>query len=156
MGERLSGFIYGTIVALSVIVAGARAYPHGPGHIAGLVAVTCAVFWVAHVYAQGLGHSASVGEHLSFAELKRIGRQEGSIVEAAVPPIVALLLGSVGILSPRASLWLAFVCGLFVLGVQGVVFARVERLGPVATLAVVAANLGLGLVLVALKLVVSH
>ena len=156
IGDRLAGFIYGTIVALSVIVAGARAYPDGPGHVAGLVAVTCTVFWIAHVYANGLGHSASLGVHLSAAELKRIGRREGSIVEAAVPPIVALLLGGVGILSPRASLWLAFACGLLVLGVQGVVFARVERLGPVATLAVVAANLGLGLVLVALKVVVSH
>ena len=52
LGQRLSGFIYGTIIALSVIVAGARAYPHSAGHIAVLVAVTCAVFWIAHVYAQ--------------------------------------------------------------------------------------------------------
>ena len=51
MGHRLGGFIYGTIVALSVIVGGARAYPHEPGHIAVLVAVTCIVFWLAHVYA---------------------------------------------------------------------------------------------------------
>src|SRR5262249_19004441 len=57
MGERLGGFIYGTIVALSVIVAGARAYPHGAGHIAALVIVTNVVFWLAHVYAHGLAHS---------------------------------------------------------------------------------------------------
>lgn len=156
MGDRLAGFIYGTIVALSVVVAGARAYPHGPGHVAGLVAVTCTVFWIAHVYAHGLGHSAALKEHLTFAELKRIGRREGSIVEAAVPPMVALLLGGVGLLEPKTSLWLAFALGLVVLGVQGLVFARAERLGPAATLGVVAANLSLGLVLVALKLVVSH
>lgn len=156
MGDRLAGFIYGTIVALSVIVAGARAYPAGPGHVAVLVAVTCLVFWIAHVYAHGLGHSAAVGEHLSFAELKRIGRREGSIVEAAVPPLGALVLGGLGILSPQTSLWLAVALGLVVLGAQGVVFARVERLGTAATLGVVAANLGLGLVLVALKLAVSH
>jgi hypothetical protein len=40
--------------------------------------------------------------------------------------------------------------------VQGVVFARVERLGWLGTTIVVAANLGLGLILVALKLVVTH
>jgi hypothetical protein len=156
MGERLAGFIYGTIVTLSVVVAGARAYPHGPGHVAVLVAVTCIVFWIAHVYAHALGHSASVGEHLSFAELKVIGRREGSIVEAAVPPLGALVLGGLGILSPKTSVWLALGLGLVVLGAQGVVFARVERLGPVAALAVVAANLGLGLLLVGLKLAVSH
>jgi hypothetical protein len=37
-----------------------------------------------------------------------------------------------------------------------VVFARVERLGSLATAAVVIANLGLGLLLVALKLVLTH
>lgn len=156
MGDRLAGFIYGTIVTLSVIVAGARAYPDGPGHVAGLVAATCIIFWIAHVYAHGLGHSAALGEHLSLSELGRIGRREGSIVEAAVPPLGALLLGGVGILAPRTALWLAFALGLVVLGAQGVVYARAERLGGTATLVVVAANLGLGLLLVALKLVVTH
>ena len=156
MGERLAGFIYGTIVTLSVVVAGARAYPHGPGHVAVLVAVTCVVFWIAHVYAHALGHSASVGEHLSFSELKHIARREGSIVEAAVPPLGALVLGGLGILSPQTSIWLAVALGLAVLGAQGVVFARAERLGAAATAGVVGANLGLGLVLVALALAVSH
>jgi hypothetical protein len=77
MGERLGGFIYGTIVALSVVVAGAKAYPDGPGHVAALVAVTCLVFWIAHVYAHALGHSAALGEHLSLAELGRIGAASG-------------------------------------------------------------------------------
>jgi hypothetical protein len=156
MGERLSGFIYGTIVALSVVIAGAKAYPDGPGHVAALVAVTCLVFWVAHVYAHSLGHSAAVGEHLSLQELRRIGRREWSIVEAAVPPVAALLLGAIGLLEPRTAVWLAVALGLVVLGAQGLIFARVERLGALATLGVVSANLGLGVVLVGLKLLISH
>ena len=156
MGERLSGFIYGTIVALSVVIAGAKAYPDGPGHVAALVAVTCLVFWVAHVYAHSLGHSAAVGEHLSLQELRRIGRREWSIVEAAVPPVAALVLGAVGLLEPRTAVWLAVALGLVVLGAQGLIFARVERLGALATLGVVSANLGLGVLLVGLKLLISH
>src|SRR5215218_10548637 len=156
MGERLGGFIYGTIVTLSVVVAGAKAYPDSPGHVAALAAVTCAVFWIAHVYAHSLGHSAAVGEHLSLAEVRRIGRREWSIVEAAVPPVAALLLGGIGLLEPRTAVWLAVALGLVVLGAQGVVFARVERLGALATLGVVSANLGLGVVLVGLKLLISH
>ena len=156
MGERLSGFIYGTIVALSVVIAGAKGYPDGPGHVAALVAVTCLVFWVAHVYAHSLGHSAAVGEHLSLQELRRIGRREWSIVEAAVPPVAALVLGAVGLLEPRTAVWLAVALGLVVLGAQGLIFARVERLGALATLGVVSANLGLGVVLVGLKLLISH
>ena len=155
-GERLGGFIYGTIVTLSVVVAGAKAYPHDPEYVAALAAVTCLVFWIAHVYAHALGHSAAVGEHLSLAELGRIGRREWSIVEAAVPPIVALLLGGIGLLEPRTAVWLAVALGLIVLGAQGVVFARVERLGLTATVVVVALNLGLGVLLVGLKLLISH
>ncbi len=156
MGERVGGFIYGTIVALSMIVAGARAYPHSPGHIAVLVAVTCVIFWLTHVYAHGLGHAVAREEHLTLAELGHIARREGSVVEAAVPPVVVLLLGAVGILSTSSAAWLAFGTGLVVLVAQGLVFARVERLGPLATLAVAAANLGLGLLLAALKLFVTH
>jgi hypothetical protein len=156
LGERLAGFIYGTIVALSVIVAGGRAYPSGPGHVAALVAVTCTVFWIAHVYAHGLGQSVAFGERLSLSELRRIGRHEGSIVEAAVPPVAALLLGGAGIISARAAVWLAFALGLVALGAQGVVFARVERVGALATALVVTANIALGLLLVALKLVLGH
>ena len=156
MGERLGGFIYGTIVTLSVVVAGAKAYPGGPGHVAALAAVTCLVFWIAHVYAHALGHSAALGEHLSLAELRHIGRREWSIVEAAVPSIVALLLGGIGLLEPGTAVWLAVALGLVVLGAQGIVFARVERLGLTATVGVVALNLGLGVVLVGLKLLISH
>jgi hypothetical protein len=156
MGERVGGFIYGTIVALSVIVAGARAYPHGPGHIAVLVAVTCVVFWLTHVYAHGLGHAVAKEEHLTLSELGHIARREGSLVEAAVPPIAVLVLGALGILSANAATWLAFGSGLVVLVAQGLVFARVERLGVLATVAVASANLSLGLILAALKLLLSH
>jgi hypothetical protein len=156
MGERLAGFIYGTIVVLSVIVAGAKAYPDGPGHIAAIAVVTTVVFWLAHVYAHAVGHSVAHDEHLSLAELSYIARREGSIVEAALPPVAALALGHFGVISIHASVWLAFGLGLGVLGAQGITFARVERLGLLGTLVVVALNLCLGLALIALKLVVSH
>jgi hypothetical protein len=156
MGERLAGFIYGTIVVLSVIVAGAKAYPHGPGHIAAIVLVTAVVFWLAHVYAHGVGHSVARDEHLSLAELRHIARREGSIVEAALPPVAALALGHFGVISTPASVWVAFGLGLAVLVAEGITFARVERLRLLGTLVVVALNLCLGLALIALKLVVSH
>ncbi len=155
-GERLGGFIYGTIVALAVVVAGARAYPHEAGHIAALVAGTSVVFWLTHVYAQGLAHSVAKDEHLSPAVLRRIARREVSIVEAALPPVAALLLGAFGVISTRAATWAAFGLGLAVLVVQGIIFARVERLGRLGTLAIVSANLSLGVVLVGFKLLVTH
>ena len=53
-----------------------------------------------------------------------------------MPPLAALLLGAFGVVSTKTAVWLAFGLGLAVLALQGVVFARVERLslaggGPV-------------------------
>ena len=124
LGERLGGFVYGTIVVLSVIVTGLKAFPHGLGHVALLVGVTTVVFWLAHVYAHGIAFSIGHGEHLSLGELDRIGRREASIVGAGVPPEVALVLGATGLLSTQAAIWLAFGLGLVVLGAVGIVFAR--------------------------------
>ena len=71
-GERLSGFIYGTIVVLAVIVGGDRAYPDDAGRIAAMVGVTSIVLWLAHVYAHAVERSVAHDEHLSVAELRRI------------------------------------------------------------------------------------
>ena len=155
-GERLGGFIYGTILVLAVIVAGAKAFEHEAGHIAGLVAVTVVVFWLAHVYADALAHAVAYDQHLSLADLRRIAHREASMLEAAVPPLLALLLGAFGVVSTRLAVWVAFGLGLVVLCAQGITFARVEHMGRLGTLAVVAANLGLGVALVGLKLLVSH
>jgi hypothetical protein len=155
-GERLGGFIYGTIVALSVVIAGAKAFPTRPGHIALVVVVTTVVFWLAHVYAHGLAHSVATNEHLSLAELRRIAWREGSILEAGALPAAALLAGALGIVSASTAGWIAFGLGMGVLAAQGLSFARVERLSRLGTLVVVALNLGLGVVLIALKLFVSH
>jgi hypothetical protein len=156
LGERLAGFVYGTIVVLSVLVAGARAFPESSARIAVMVAVTSGVFWLAHVYAHALSHSVVHDEHLSLREVRRISRRESSLIEATVPPLAALLLGAADVVSTKTAVWLAFGLGLAVLAVAGVLFSRFERLGPTATLGVVAANLGLGLILVALKVLVTH
>ncbi len=156
IGERLAGFVYGTIVVLAVLVGGVRAFPDDARRIAAMVLVTSVVLWVAHVYAHALAHSVAHDERVSVAELRLIARREGSIVEAAVPPLAALLLGAFDAVSTSTAVWIAFGVGLAVLAAQGIVFARVERLRWPATLLVVAANLGLGLVLVALKVFVTH
>jgi hypothetical protein len=143
-------------VALAVVVAGARAYPHDALHIAALVAISAVALWLAHVYAHGLGHAVAHDEHLALAELRHIARREASIIEAALPPVVALILGGVGLLSTRASVWTALGAGLAVLAAQGFRFARIEGLGLVGTVLVVAANLGFGAVLIAVKLAITH
>jgi hypothetical protein len=155
-GERLGGYIYGEILVLATIVGGAQAYKHGAGHIAVLVLVTTTVFWLAHVYAHALAESIQRGQHLSWSELKAVAGRESSIIEAAVAPVILLGLGSLGLYSVHLAVWLAFLAGLVVLVAEGLAFARMEKLGALATTAIVTANLAMGLALVALKLGISH
>jgi hypothetical protein len=114
------------------------------------------VFWLAHVYAHALSFSVGHDTHLSVTEFGHIAGREASILAAGVPPEAALVLGAVGLLSHHFAIWLSFGLGLGVLGVAGVVFARVERLGPLRSIAVVLANLALGVVLIGLKVLVVH
>jgi hypothetical protein len=137
-------------------VAGARAYPHASGHIAALVLGTTVVLWLAHVYAHALGESVARDRRLTLSELRHVARHEGAIVEAALIPCAALLLGTVGLISTRASTWLALAVGLAFLAVQGFMFARVERMGWRGTLLIVSINLALGVTLIGLKLIVTH
>jgi len=88
--------------------------------------------------------------------LRDVARHEASLIEAELLPLAALLLGAFGVISAHAALWAAFGVGLAVLAAQGLVFARIERLGTLGTLAVVGTNLALGLALVALKVFVTH
>ncbi len=155
-GERLGGYTYGTIIVLATIVGGAQAYKHGAGHIAILVVVTTVVFWLAHVYSDALADSLAKGERISWAELREIAVRESSIIEAAVTPVLLLMLAKTGLYSVHTGAWLAFAAGLLVLVAEGFAFARAERLGALATIAIVGANLALGLALVVLKLWVSH
>jgi hypothetical protein len=60
------------------------------------------------------------------------------------------------VLDPSTSVWLAFGIGLATLGVQGARYARLERLGGTALAVSVLLNVGLGLVLVLLKVLVMH
>lgn len=155
-GERVAGFTYGTLVALSMVIAGAKVYPDGPAQIAVFVVLTTVGLWLAHVYAHTVGQSVSHGRRVRLAELRHIARREGAMVEAALPPTVPLLLAAFGVISTQLAIWVAFGLGLVVLALQGLQFARIERLGRLQTVAAVAANVGVGLILVAVKLVLAH
>jgi hypothetical protein len=92
----------------------------------------------------------------ALAELRLIARRKASIVEAAVPAVAALLLGAFGVVSTEVAVWMALTLGLLVLAAQRIMFARLEQLGWVGTLMVVAANVGLGGLLIAMKLLSTH
>jgi membrane-associated PAP2 superfamily phosphatase len=154
--RTIAGTVYGTIVAMSALAAGASAYKHELWRLTAVVAVGSIVFWIAHVYAHSLAETITLGRRMSAAEFASVARREVSIVFAAVLPACALALGAANAIGDRAAIWLALGAGTATLAVQGVRYARVERLGPVASFFAVATNVSLGGVIIALKVLVSH
>ncbi len=154
--QTIAGTVYGTIVVLSVVTAGARALEHDLWGLAVIAGVTAMVLWVAHVYSHGLGESLNAGRRLTATELAAIGRRESSILTAAVLPVGAIVLGALGVVEDRAALWLAVGVGVATLAIQGLRYARLERLSRTGTIVTVAVNLALGLVIVVLKALLAH
>lgn len=155
-GDRaIAATVYGTVLAMAALAAGAVEHL-SPDALITVVATTSAVIWLAHVYAHGLGESIERGHRLDRAEFTAIAGRELPILAAAAAPIAVLLLGSFGVISESPDIWLAFGLGFVALAVQGARYARVERLGPAGTTAVIAVNLALGGIVVMLKVLVSH
>jgi membrane-associated PAP2 superfamily phosphatase len=153
--QTIAGTVYGTIVVLSVITAGSTV-EHDLWRLAVIAAATVAIYWIAHVYSDGLGESLKVGRRLTAGELGAIARRERSILQAAVLPVSAILLGALGVFANRTALWVAVAVGVATLTVQGLRYARLERLSRTGTLVTASINLALGLVIVALKALVVH
>jgi hypothetical protein len=151
----ISGTVYGTIVVMGAITAGAEAAGE-PWRLAAIVSATVLVLWLAHVYADGLGESIGRGRRLDRAELLSVARRELAIPLAAVGPTTALLLGALGVFGESRAIWLALGVGLATLAVQGMRYARLEHLGRRGTAVSVSVSLALGLVIVALKALVAH
>jgi hypothetical protein len=156
IGEGIAGTVYGTIVVMAVVAAGSRGDDTDPWRLAVLVAATVLVLWVAHVYAHALAESVAEKRRLGWMEVRRLARRESTIPLAAVAPVGALALGTLDVIREPSAIWLALGIGVATLAVQGVRYARVEELGRTATVIMVAANLGLGFVIVALEVALAH
>lgn len=154
--QRIAGAVYGTIVVMGALAAGAHGGTIRAAELAGIVAGTAIVFWIAHVYSHSLAETIARDRRLDRAELASVAKRELAMPLAAVAPVGALLLGAVGILEDSTAGWLAMGCGLVALAAAGVAYAKAERLGLIGSAATVAVNLALGLLIVGLKAGLGH
>ena len=154
-GGAIAATVYGTVVAMATLTA-AYATERHPWKLAVIVASTAFVLWIAHLHAHGLSESIEEGHWLTRGNVTAIARRELGIVLAAAGPVAALILGALDVISDSAAVWLAFGIGLLILAVEGFRYGRLERAGIVATLVAVGTNLGIGLLVVALKVAVAH
>jgi hypothetical protein len=154
--ERIAGAVYGTIVVLAALAAGATAYQYDLWRLGAIVSASVLILWIAHAYAHALGESLKLGRRLTRAELTTITGRELSIPLASVLPLAMLALGALRLVRDVTAIWLALAIGVLTLAVQGVRYARIERLSWVGTVVSVALNLSLGLAIVALKVILAH
>jgi hypothetical protein len=154
--EDMAGMVFGAIIVLAVISAGSQGGTPEPWRLAILAATTAVVLWIGHVYAHALSKAVALGRRLDWSAFSAVARRQAAIPAAAIAPCAALCLGGLGVLAVRSSVWLALALGVATLGVQGLRYARLERLGWAGTAVSVSANVFLGLVIVALKAAVAH
>jgi hypothetical protein len=152
---RIASSVYGTVLVMATLTA-ASGDENDPWRVAGLVSSSVLAVWAAHLYAHGLSESIELGRRVTEADLARIAHRELGILLAAAAPVGVLLLGAIGLLRESTAIWVALSVGLVVLAVQGVRYARVERMSAAGTAAAVAANLALGVVIVAAKALLTH
>lgn len=151
---RLSRAIYGNVLATSLVVAFSEDDDYSTEDIALSVFVTGIVFWLAHVYAALLAERYTAGRRLTRSEIGAEFYAEWPVVQAFFPPIVVLLLGTIGLLSEDTAESLAIAVGVAAMVLWSVAIGRQERMSllGLAGMALVNALLGAGIVL--LKVVV--
>ena len=109
--RRIGSTVNGTILVLAALTASYAAERHEPLKLVELVVCVVAVFWLAYVYAHALSESIQRGARIDRVLLRSIADRELGIILAAIAPILALLLGVVGIVTESTSIWIAIASG---------------------------------------------
>jgi len=155
LGHRYAGAIYGTILSLSVVAVSAGGDVR-PGVLAVGVVVTSVVFWLAHAYAEAAGRQIAQKRRFRFADRAQIAREEWPMVQSSLPIAACLVVGQLGLLGDQRPTWLAMVVGIAILAGWGFAVGRAEGLHGVQRIVSVLTTAAFGIVLLVLKILVSH
>lgn len=146
--------VYGLILATAVIALSRELDPSDAGRAAVNTLLVALVFWLAHVYAGVLGRAVSDGRSLSGGAISEAMREHWSLVEVAVPLVLVLGLGVIDVVPDRAALTAATALALVELTATGAYAAIEGGAGRLATFVSALTALGLGLLVVLLKVLV--
>ncbi|MGA4958572.1 hypothetical protein [Streptomyces lavendulocolor] len=150
-----TGGVYGSMLAASVVIGAGSLGDFPRVELVLLLLLTGLVFWIAHVHAQLFG-ARLARQAPDRRVVLRVCREEWPIVKAAVPPAAAVAVSPIFGLDVLGALWLAL--AVAVVGQVGWSVAAARRAGATRRLMAVTAsvNLLLGLLIVALKIVLTH
>jgi hypothetical protein len=149
-GVKSKRAISGTIVAMAVIAVYSKHEAATAADILLSVLATAAVYWLVHVYVDVTFERATQQPSL-WRRVSQTGRYEWPLVQSALPPAVALLLGAIGIIERGTAVTIALVLGLAYLFGWGVAIGRRMRRSPAQTLLIAAGCCSFGIVIIGLK-----
>ena len=118
------------------------------------VLVTTLVFELAHAWAHALAQSGAARRPLDRHVVRRSIRHELSIVEAALPAALVLLLAGLDVYSTGTALWIAVLVNVGLRFTWGVGLRQLSGGTSLQALGAGLASTSLGLVLIALKVLV--
>lgn len=154
VGRRRSAGIYGTIVASAVLAAGGSHLRTAPLAIA--VFVTLLVYWAAEGYAVLLGEHAHAGRLPTWPEVRTSLAAIWPMVTASYVPLASLLAARVLGADTATAATVALVVTIGLLLVHGWVGGRASGLHGLRLLAVTLVAGAFGVMMILLKLVVTH
>ncbi|WP_433158346.1 hypothetical protein [Kribbella sp. CA-247076] len=147
-----AGAIYGTIVAMAMIAAGAHGT--GLGRLLLVTLATLCVFWIAHVYAAALEHHLRAAQRLDWAAIRRAMAEEWPLVTGPLPCLAVLALGALGLLGETVTIRLALWIGILQLLGWGITFARRQRWSWPTALTAGLVNTACGIAIVVLEVLI--
>ena len=106
--ENPAGVVYGTLASGALLAAEATRR-ETLEEAAGAVALTLALFWLAHGYARSVGQRLESGEEWSPARLAASLRHEVTILRGSILPLVVLLMARAAGASTHAAVTAALV-----------------------------------------------
>jgi hypothetical protein len=152
--RRRSAGIYGTIVASAVLAAGGSHLRTVALAVA--VLVTLLVYWAAEGYAELLGEHAHSGRLPSWSHVRASLAGIWPMVTASYVPLASLLVVRVLGADTRTAATVALVVAIALLLVQGWVAGKAAQLRGVRLLAVTLIAGAFGVMMILLKLFVTH
>jgi hypothetical protein len=152
-GSRFTAAVYGSILVTTVIASFAIA-DQSADRAALVVAVAMLTYWLAHVWAGFVGARVHHQGRVGLDTVRRIGREEWPIAEAAAVPLLVLLGHHLGLYDGERALDLATAACVLQLFGWGIAAARATAASwPFALLNGVV-DAAFGVVIVVLELVV--
>ena len=154
LGRRRSAGIYGTIVASAVLAAGGSHLRTVP--LAVTVLVTLLVYWSAEGYAELLGERVHAGRLPTWSQVRASLASIWPMVTASYVPLASLLVARLLGADTKTAATVALEIAIALLLVQGYLGGKAARLRGLRLLAVTLIAGAFGVMMILLKLVVTH